>query len=78
MEDLTRIQAMICSIGNLPEIEPDAILQDAGFSSMSVLELLIQLEETFDITIPDEQFMAARSARALYDLVVLLKKEQGN
>ena len=75
MEAMERIVALVCEIGKLPHIEPDEALMDAGFSSMNALQLLIELESEFDVTIPDEDFIEARTPRALCDLVTRLRQE---
>lgn len=75
MEAMDRIVALVCEIGKLPHIDPDEVLMDAGFSSMNALQLLIELESEFDVTIPDEDFIEARTPRALSDLVTRLRQE---
>ncbi|HLV81407.1 MAG TPA: acyl carrier protein [Chthonomonadaceae bacterium] len=75
MNDLDCITKLICEIGKLPAIGPDEIMMDAGFSSMNALQLLVELESSFDITIPDEDFITAQTPRALESLVTRLREE---
>lgn len=48
---------------------PDADIYLAGFASTDALELLVELEETFVITVPDDRFIEARTVSALASLV---------
>ena len=38
------------------ELEPDSRLADLGVDSISLLQLIVQLEQAFDLSIPDEAF----------------------
>jgi len=53
------------------ELPPDAALRDLGLSSMTVMRLLVQLENEFDVAIPDEALItgAYETAHALWKLV---------
>jgi acyl carrier protein len=73
---IQEIEDVICRVGKLEQIDADAALGEAGFSSMNALELLMELESVYDISIPDDRFIEARTARDLYDLVASLRKEQ--
>lgn len=53
-------------------VEAD-IFRDIGVKSTAALDLLLSLEEEFEISIPDESFAEARSIRALTDMVQDLK-----
>jgi len=55
---------------------PDTALDEAGFTSMNVVELLIELESLYGITIPDEEFLATRTLRELHALVSPLREVQ--
>jgi acyl carrier protein len=41
-----------------------------------VLELLLKLEDEFHVTIPDKDFMAARTPEAIAGLIERLREEQ--
>jgi len=68
-EILTRMRTVIC---DQLEVEPDAvkesasIVEDLGADSLAVVELVLALEETFGVTIPDE---AADRLRTVGDVV---------
>ena len=63
----------MCETGGLKELNPDADFYDQGFSSVSALQLLIEIEERFSVSIADDAFVKARSARDLAALVADLK-----
>jgi acyl carrier protein len=72
---MERVIELIGKVGGLDAIEPDAPLYESGFSSVRALELLLAMEEEFGITIPDQEFMAARTPRALAELVERLREQ---
>jgi acyl carrier protein len=73
---LDRIAAVVCRVGGIERIGPDDDYFDAGLSSVRALELLIELENDCRVSIPDDQFVAARTVRALHDVVARIKQEQ--
>jgi acyl carrier protein len=73
LEDIT---AIICRVGKLPGIAASEDFYAAGFSSISALELLIELESACAVTIPDEQFIVSRTPEALHTLIAQLQQEQ--
>jgi acyl carrier protein len=54
-------------------VNVDEDIYQAGLTSIMVLPLLVELEESFQVVIPDTQFMEARSARALARLVAQVR-----
>ena len=72
-ESLARVIAIVCEVGQIEGISADQDVYDAGFTSLRSLPLLLQLEDEWDISIPDEDFIVARTARSLCQLVVRLK-----
>jgi acyl carrier protein len=75
-EDLQRITAIVCEVGKISGIDPDDDIYEAGFSSINALEMLMELESALEVSIPDDEFVKARSARALHAIVERLKQEQ--
>lgn len=68
--EIDQVTAIILTIGNLPSIGPDDDIYAAGFSSIRAHQLLIELEETFQVSIPDDsRFPSARTPRALHGLI---------
>jgi acyl carrier protein len=75
-EALQRIMAIVCEVGKFSGIQPDDDIYDAGFSSINALQLLMELESALEVSIPDDEFINARSARALHAVIERLRQEQ--
>jgi acyl carrier protein len=73
--DLESILAIIQRVGGLKNCSPDDDFYDAGLTSVLALPLLLDLESEFAVSIPDEQFLAARSARALQQMIADLRNQ---
>jgi len=56
--------------------QPDQDFYDAGVTSVQALPLLLELEERFQVSIPDDQFVAARSARRLSERIQDISKRE--
>jgi acyl carrier protein len=69
---LTTIREVI----GVSQVLPDQDFYDAGVTSVQVLPLLLELEERFHVTIPDDQFVAARSARRLSEMIQNIGKSE--
>jgi acyl carrier protein len=63
------IGVIVARIGKIAPVAPDADIFDAGFQSIDALELLLELEGTFGISIPDDDYVACRTVRQLSALV---------
>ena len=72
--DVSTMVRIICDVGGLPELTPDQDFYDAGVSSVNALPLLMEIEERFQVSIPDDRFLAARTAQAMQELVTDLRK----
>ena len=69
-DSLQRVVTIVRSTGNLTaDITADDDFYDAGFSSINALQLLLELETAFDVAIPDDDFVTARTCAALHSLV---------
>lgn len=68
--EMNQVIDVIVTVGNLPgPIGPDDDIYDAGFSSIRALQLLTELEDRFQVTLPDDKFSVARTPRALSGLI---------
>ena len=67
--DLEKIIHLVQTTGKVENISASEDFYDAGFSSINALQLLLELEATFDVTIPDDEFVTARTCSALQGLV---------
>ena len=73
---VARVIQFISEVGGIGTLEPDTDLYRAGLSSARVLELLLALEDEFHVTIPDKDFVAARTPEAIAGLIERLQQEQ--
>jgi acyl carrier protein len=74
--DLDRITAIICSVGRLSHVGPDDDYQKAGLSSIKALELLLELETACAVSIPDDEFITARTPLDLFTIIDRLRKQE--
>jgi acyl carrier protein len=75
-DDLQRIAAIVREVGKIQNVGLDDDIYDAGFSSINALELLMELESAFRVSIPDDAFIRARTPHALHAVVERLRQEQ--
>ena len=73
-----RVRGVIIRVANLAAekraFDPNAdLFRDLGIVSTAALDLLLSLEEEFDLTIPDQQFGDTRTLRGLTELIGTLK-----
>lgn len=68
--DLTTISDVIQQVSGVSGIGPDQDYYEAGVTSVMALPLLMELEERFGVSIPDDRFVAARTPRLLHQLVL--------
>jgi len=66
---MARIIATVCQQGGLTSLAEDQDLYDAGVSSLQALGLLLELEDVFGVSIPDTEFVKARTPRALLEII---------
>jgi len=66
---IDEICLVVREVGGLPGLTPDEDFYDAGFSSVRALDLLLELESRFGVSVPDDGFASARTAEALLTLV---------
>lgn len=69
MSDLDRVCAIVARVGELDAIAPDQDFYAAGIDSMRAMDIMLDLETEFEVTIPDDQFVKARTPTALHELV---------
>jgi acyl carrier protein len=71
---LIAVIEVIRDVGGVVNLEPDQDFYDAGVTSVQALPLLLELETRFEVAIPDERFMTARTARSLCEVVQRIKE----
>ena len=74
--EMNRIAEIVCTVGQIGAINADEDFYEAGVSSLSALQLLLELESACEVSIPDDQFIVARTPRALHNLIASLKQGQ--
>jgi acyl carrier protein len=75
-DEVQRIIAIVCEVGKIHGIGPDDDIYGAGFSSINALQLLVELESALEVSIPDDEFINARSPRGLHAIVERSRQEQ--
>ncbi len=73
LPQLERVQSIVCDVGQIAAIGPDEDFYEKGFSSLRAMELLLELETTCAVSVPDDKFIAARTPRALHALILKLQ-----
>jgi acyl carrier protein len=71
---LPEVIEIICEVGGVRALDPDQDFYEAGVSSVQSLPLLIQMEDRFGVSIPDQRFTEIRTARQLSLLIAELPK----
>jgi acyl carrier protein len=73
---LERIIQLIAQVGGIGLLAPDTPIYESGFTSVRALELLLALEDEFDVRIPDQEFVAARTPRDILGLLDRVQQSQ--
>ena len=76
LDSLDAVLTTIREVTGVSQVLPDQDFYDAGVTSVQALPLLLELEERFHVTIPDDQFVAARSARRLSEMIQNISKRE--
>ncbi len=73
VKQITERLATAIPEADISDLAEDRVLSDfAGFDSLGILETLVWLEDTFDLSIPDEELVAEHfdSIKKMADYVV--------
>lgn len=71
---IAQVVARVAKVNDPAAIAGDKDLyRDIGVKSTAALDLLLSLEEEFEVTIPDQAFGDARTVRSLADLIGALR-----
>jgi acyl carrier protein len=73
--EIDRILSLIRETGGVESLGDDDDFYEAGFSSVNALTLLLELETVFDLSIPDDKFIEARTPHAIESMIAALKKD---
>jgi acyl carrier protein len=79
MTTLTTVQKLIAEELDLAvdDLDPARPLDELGIDSLSVMEVMFKLEDTFDIKMPDER-VPIRTVQDIADIVDRLLRERGS
>jgi acyl carrier protein len=74
-------EKVIASIAKLKSIAPESIALDMTFEELKMdsldgLDLFFQLEEVFDLTIPDDRARSLRTVRSIVDEIEKMLSER--
>jgi acyl carrier protein len=72
-ETATKISEIVCRIGELSGLDPAEDIYAAGLESVRALEVLLDLETEFEVTIPDDAFILCRTVNDLTGMVERLR-----
>ena len=64
-----RVAGIVRRLANLTELAPEQDYFDAGLASVQALELLLEVESAFGVSLSDDQFATVRTARQLAGLI---------
>jgi acyl carrier protein len=74
LDILPEVIEIITRTGNLATLTPDEDFYQAGVTSIMALPILLEIEDRFHVTIPDDLFIAARSSRAIAEIVTKVRQ----
>jgi acyl carrier protein len=69
-----RVSEIVRRVGSISDLALDEDYYDAGLTSLGSLNLLLELEDAFGVSISDEKFIACRNVRALTTTIEDLKR----
>ena len=73
-EEVQKILAKQLRIADVERIKPESAIQkDLGADSLDILQLLMKIEDSYGIVIPDEELSGLVTVQ---DVVVFLEKQQ--
>jgi acyl carrier protein len=69
------LRQMLIDLASLPEgfDENADLYSDLGVASMKAMELLVEIEDRFGVSVPDEEFIQATSLESLAAMIQKLK-----
>lgn len=70
---LSGVFEIIKNAAQLSALDENQDFYEAGVTSLMTLQILLDLESRFDVSIPDDRFIATRTVRRVTDLIAELK-----
>jgi acyl carrier protein len=72
---LETIKEILCRLLSRDSIVDSEDIYEAGLTSIMVLPLLAEIEDTFQLTIPDDDFLNARTPLSLAQMIQRLRND---
>ena len=72
-QDIRTIKEILCRLLSQESIADDEDIHEAGLTSIMVLPLLSEIEDKFGLSIPDNEFLDAKTQRALAQMIQRLR-----
>jgi acyl carrier protein len=72
---LETIKEILCRLLSRDSIVDNEDIYEAGLTSIMVLPLLAEIEDTFQLTIPDDDFLQARTPLSLAQMIQRLRND---
>ncbi|PWT78848.1 MAG: hypothetical protein C5B58_14640 [Acidobacteria bacterium] len=66
---LSGVIEILSGIGNVSGLSPDQDFYDAGITSVMSLPIILEVEDRYNISVPDELFIKCRTARELAKVI---------
>ena len=73
--DLETVKEILCRLLSQDGIVDNENIYEAGLTSIMVLPLLAEIEDTFQLTIPDDDFLDARTPLSLAQMIQRLRND---
>ena len=75
-QTVERVRASVAKYLEIPleRVQPESNLAELGLDSLGALELIFELEEEFQITVPNDRAKEFTTVRAVCDGIELLQK----
>ncbi len=70
---LEEVIDLVREVGKIQQLSSDEDFYEAGLSSMASLTLMLEIEQRYQLTLPDEEFLVCRTANELGSLISTLR-----
>ena len=67
---LAEVTEIIARIAAVTDLGPDQDYYEAGVTSLAVLPIIMEISDRFEVEIPYDAFIEARSPRQISDIIV--------
>ena len=64
-----RLKKIFAKVSKKTDISRDCVLKDLGLDSLDLVEVLMSIEEEFDIEFEEEEMLALKTVQDVYDAI---------